>query len=301
MYITVNAELQPDPAAFWLCQLPGMTSTLLLQLLAAVGSATAIMQLSSRALREQGVPPGLVAKIVAGTREVPQVAAGLKGLQRLGIVPLPLAAATYPQRLRDLPQPPMVVYVLGAWPVQEPLALVVKPEVFTAEGETAWAELARTALPQVGLAAFEPELASGAPAPRLLGLPFGLMLARQRMAPAVWQQVVHGATTLLSTAPPTAQLHSTVATAALACLHTTMVGLSRAVVVGAPYGAQAAAALAAARTLSLPAFIWGVPAGEAPPPNVRRLRPGKAGARALAAALGITKTGELTVQQERLF
>ncbi|MDP9313966.1 MAG: hypothetical protein M3R24_24330 [Chloroflexota bacterium] len=301
VYITVNAELQPDPVAFWLCQLPGMTATLLLQLLATVGSATAIMQLSSRALREQGVPPALVAKIVAGAREVPQVAAGLKGLQRLGIIPLPLAAPTYPQRLRDLQHPPMVVYVLGAWPVLEQLAVVVKPDAFTAESGAAWAELSRSALSQLALAAFEPEIAPDAPAPRLLGVPFGLLLARQRLAPNVWQQVVQGATTLLSTAPPTAQLHSALAAAAIPCLPATVVGLSRAVVVGTPHGAHAEPTLAAARSLGVPAFIWGLAPGAALPPNVRRLRPGKAGARALAAALGITKTGAITVQQERLF
>ena len=301
VYTTVNVDLQPDPIAFWLCQLPGMNSSLLIQLLAALGSAPAIMQTSSRVLREHGVPPVLIAKIVAGSREVPQVAAGLKGLQRLGIVPLPLASPTYPQRLLDLQQPPMVVYVLGSWPVLEPLALAVGPDEAEGELQGAWSEFVRSALPQLGFAGLEAALAADDTAPRLLGVPFGLMLARQRLPPIVWRQVERGATTLLATAPPTAQPQSVAATAAMPSLRAALVGLSGALVIAAPMAELADALLAMARTLGVPAFLFGQPPRVPLPPGVRRLRPGKAGARSLGTALGIKVAGTQTVQQERLF
>lgn len=303
----VNDERAPDPAALWLCQLPGMTVPLLQQLLAAAESPAAIMRLSSRVLRELGVAPALVANIVAGPRQVPQVAAGLKGLQRLGIVPLPWAAPSYPERLRELPQPPLVVYVQGCWPPPPALVLVIGAGELSPKLGAAWLSLVDALRPQVSLAAVQTD----APVPtvlaerdvQLLGVPFGLMLSRQRLPKPLWQLVAARQTTLVSISPPNAQPDP----AGAQRLPEVLLALTAALVLVQPAEDAAPDLLCAtARALGLPGFIFGaagrVPTNAAPlPPGLRRLRPAGAGLRTLRLALGLRSSGADLVQQERLF
>lgn len=303
----MNDERAPDPAALWLCQLPGMTVALLRQLLAAAESPAAIMRLSSRKLRELGVAPTLVANIVAGPRQVPQVAAGLKGLQRLGILPLPWAAPSYPERLRELAQPPLVVYVQGCWPPPPPLVLALGSGELPPKLSAAWLELVAAIQPQVGLATVQPAADTpdvlGAQPARLLGVPFGLMLSRQRLPKPLWQAVTAQQTTLVSISTPNAQPD----VAATERLSEVLLALTTALVLLAPPETPAPAQLcAAAQTLGVPAFVLSmagrVPATSAPlPPGARRLRPGKPGQRALSNAIGLRSAGAEMVQQERLF
>lgn len=301
----VNDQLAPDPAALWLCQLPGMTIALVQQLLAAADSPAAIMQLSSRRLRELGVAPALVSNIVAGPRQVPQVAAGLKGLQRLGIVPLPWAASSYPERLRELPQPPLVVYVQGCWPPPAPLVLALGADELPPRLGAGWLELAAALDPQIGLISAQAELLPallGERPLRLLGLPFGLMLSRQRLPKPLWQAVAAGTTTLLSIAAPNAQPDL----AAAERLPEVLLALTTALVLIQPPEQPLPEQLChTAQRLGVAAFAL-VPPGRvvdaAPlPPGVRRLRTGKTGLSTLRRALGLRSAGATTVQQERLF
>ena len=303
----MNDELAPDPAALWLCQLPGMTAPLLQQLLAAAESPAAIMRLSSRVLRELGVAPTLVANIVAGPRQVPQVAAGLKGLRRLGILPLPWAAPSYPERLRDLSRPPLVVYAQGCWPPPSPLALVVSAGELSPKLGAAWLELIGGLQPQVGLAMVQDDPGAaatlGARRARLLGLPFGLMLSRQRLPKPIWQAVADHQTTLLSISPPNAQPDP----AMIERLPEALLALVSALVLVQPAELAAPPQLSAAlQQLGLPGFIFGL-AGRAPvdaaplAAGMRRLRAGKTGLRTLHTALGLRSAGADLVQQERLF
>ncbi|HEX6290671.1 MAG TPA: hypothetical protein VFZ66_15890 [Herpetosiphonaceae bacterium] len=292
----MNAEHVPDPTALWLCQLPGMTAALLRELLAAFGSADAVLRASSSALRRLGVAPALVAQLVAGPRQIPHVAAGLKGLQRLGIVPLPFAAPSYPERLQRLSEPPLVVYVQGPWPLAQPLALIVQPDEIDPRVATGWEQISATLRVHAGFAA----LATAAAAqtrPALLGVHHGLMLARQRLPQDLWKQVTARSCTLLSICPPTAQPDPALAHATYRAL----AALSDALVALLPLPAEADDLLTTARAVGLPMFGLGATTRTPLPPAMRRLRPGKSGVRALSIALGVHPDGTSTIQQERLF
>ena len=295
----MNAEAAPDPAALWLCQLPGMTVPLLQQLLGTFGSAAEILAASSGALRAAGVAPALVAKFVRGAREVSQVAGGLKGLQRLGITPLPLASSTYPERLRELRQPPLVVYVQGAWPLKQRHVALLGSDVLAVEVAEAWRKLVGEVHAHVAFAAVQGASAADGVPLGLLGVPFGLMLARQRLPQSIMRQVAEGSTTLVSTVPPNAQAAGVAATGAEATITDVLLALSDALVLLPPVGPSIAPMLTS-QTFGIPTFVFGTARGETLPPRVRRLLPGKAGARSLRAALGLNITGTQTVQQERL-
>ncbi len=255
------------------------------------------MRASSGPLRRLGVAPALVAQIVAGPRQVAQVAAGLKGLQRLGIVPLPLASTAYPDRLQALNEPPLVVYVHGQWPIPQPLALIIQAGDLEPRVAQTWTELASALQAHIGLAT----LAAGSEVqlalPRLLGLPYGLMLARQRLPQAVWKQVTAGTCTLISTSPPTAQ-PDPMATQATS---RTLVALADALVALLPLPAETDDLVATARSVGVPMFAISATPRTPMPPHMRRLRAGKKSVQTLAATLGVHLDGAATVQQERLF
>src|SRR3712207_5203801 len=101
----------PDPEAVLLCQIPGMDAELLQRLLQRWDDPGAILRAPSARLREAGVPAALVARIVAAPRQRGAVEAGLKSLARMGIVTIPLPAASFPSTLRSLPQPPLLLYI----------------------------------------------------------------------------------------------------------------------------------------------------------------------------------------------
>lgn len=293
----VSAGCSPDPVALWLCQLPGMSVALLTQLLAVFGSADAVLRASSGALRTAGVTPVLVAQIVAGPRQIAHVTAGLKGLQRLGIVPLPFAAPTYPARLKALAEPPLVVYVKGQWPLSQPFALVVPPSEAEPRVVAQWTELASVLQPHIGFGALLQGTELDLVKPSVLGVSHGLMLARQRLPQALWQQVTAGHCTLIATSAPTAQPDP----AASRMTYRALVALADVLVTLLPQSDDLDDVIATAHTVSVPMF--GVaPTTRAPlPPQMRRLRPGKPGLRALSTALGVHLDGAATIQQERLF
>lgn len=293
----LNANLSPDPAALWLCQLPGMTSKLALQLVAESGSPEAVLRMSASKLREHGVAPGLIAKIVAGPRQIPQVAAGLKGWQRLGIVPVPLVSAAYPQRLHALPEPPLVLYLQGQWPIQPPLCLAVAGESHAPRIAEIWPPIVAALAPHVRFAMIEPDVILPTAIPRLIGLPYGLALARQRVPVEAWKAVADGQTTLLSISAPTMQPDShtrAIVQAALAALADALIALM-------PVAPNLAPLIETAQRVGAAAFAFGAAPHEAVPASLRRLRPGASGVRTLLKALGVQQAGAETVQQERLF
>jgi hypothetical protein len=291
----------PDPAELWLCQLPGITAMLVQRLLGAFGSASAIIRAPSTTLRGHGVPPALVARIVAGQREVPQVAAGLKGWQRLGILPLPLAAPTYPERFRDLYMPPLVVYVQGPWPIEQSLVLVAPPGELDDKLGPLWATFVREAQTHIGFASLAPELADDVAPPQILGVPYSLMLARQRLPQAVMQHVSNGRMTLLSTTPPTMRQGAEIDPAIARELHRVLIALCDAVVLVAPLVSPMQEIADMARNGGKATFAFGAASRQNLPDGIRRLRPGKAAVRTLLTLLGIRDTFGKTVQQERLF
>src|SRR3712207_2685922 len=92
----------PDPEAVLLCQIPGMDAALLRRLFERWTDAGSILRAPSSELRAVGVPPALVARLVAAPRQRGPTEAALRSLERMGIVPVPLLAPDYPQRLCDL-------------------------------------------------------------------------------------------------------------------------------------------------------------------------------------------------------
>jgi hypothetical protein len=293
----VSAASSPDPTALWLCQLPGMNAKLLKLLLASFESAEAVMRASSGSLRALGVTPRLVAQIVGGPRQVAHVAAGLKGLQRLGIVPLPFGTPGYPERLQSLPEPPLVVYVQGLWPLDQPLALLLPPTEPEPKVIEQWTAIRDVLGAHVGFTLS----ANGAPlelaTPTLLGVPHGLMLARQRLPAALWKLVTAKRCTLISVSAPTVQPDPTSTPAIVR----TLAALSDVVVALLPIPTEQDDLLATARSVSVPVFAL-APTSRAPiPASMRRLRTGKSGLRTLSTALGVHLDGTAAVQQERLF
>lgn len=292
----VNNAIAIDPAALWLCQLPGMTPSLARRVLAVAGSSDAILRMPSRLLRESGVPASLVVRIVAGAREVPRVEAGLRGWQRLGITPLPLLSPGYPQPLHALADPPLVVYVQGRWPLAAPLCCVVGGAALNDRVAAAWRDLVAAAHPSIGFALTQPALTFDVP-PRLLGLPFGLMLARSRLSSELWQGVGSGNTTLIAIAPPTAQPDPHM----IAALDRTLIALSAALVMLPSLPDPIDDLIASARAANVPVWACGLPPKSDLPAGARKLGAGKAGARTLLRRLGVGSAGGETVQQERLF
>ena len=293
----VSAGSSPDPTALWLCQLPGMNAKLLALLLASFESADAVMRASSGSLRALGVAPRLVAQIVAGPRQVAHVAAGLKGLQRLGIVPLPFGTPGYPERLQSLLEPPLVVYVQGRWPLDQPLTLLLPPTEPEPKVIEQWTAIRATLDAHVGFGL----LANGAPpelaTPTLLGVPHGLMLARQRLPAELWKLVTAKRCTLISGSAPTSQPDPATPSAIARAL----AALSDVIVALLPAAPEHDDLLATARSASVPVFALAPTTRSPIPANTRRLRAGKSGIRALSTALGVHLDGAAAVQQERLF
>lgn len=280
--------LSSAAVALWLCQLPEMTPTLALRLVDACGTPAEVLRAPTSRLRALGVPPPLVARLVGGARAVAHMAAGAQALQRLGIVPLPLLAPQYPERLRALPQPPLVVYLQGAWP-SPPLCCVIAPPMPEPAVLAAWRALEPELRRVVGLAV--PHEALPLTAPCLLGLPDGLLQARQSLPAALRHAPAGEQPTLLSLTAPT----SAAETGAADALHAALIALCDALVLLAPADHQL---IATAHALNRGVFVV-APPGARLPRGVRRLWRAS-DLRHLWRALGLQLQGAAAVQQERL-
>jgi hypothetical protein len=289
----VDIQSSSEPAMLWLCQLPGITSATVQKLLAAFGSAEAIMRQPASQLRTYGIPSPLVARIIAGPREVTRVAAGLKGLQRLGIKPIPMLTPEYPQCLLQLPDPPLVLYIQGAWPPPKPLVLVVGPPRLDEHTAIAWNTITANLQRLAYIATLEHEGAPNLPPPRLLGTPFGLLLARQRLSQLILASVANGTTTLISTNSPTAPPDPMYRS----CHIDLLTALADAIIMVTP---EVQDWDATARRIGIPIFAFATTPRTALPPRVRRLSPGATGMRKLWQTLGVHEHEGSIIHQERL-
>lgn len=282
-----------DPDAVLLCQLPGMRASALLRLTERWSSPAAILRAQSSELRAAGLPPALVARIVAAPRQRSATEAGLKSLERMGITSIPLLASEYPRRLRDLPEPPLLLYAQGAWPPPAPIVALHSPGPLTDE-PAADAGTLLLALGNLGVstAAGSDHLELLSPNRSLAVLPFGLLLARSRVPDPLRGAATAGAATLLSITPVNAAATPSAEELARDVLIALADGL---LVVG---DALPAHALSRAEL-----HCWTL-GGDTPGPSPRsakRLRPGEAGAQLIARALGLRGSGDTTVQQEHLW
>ncbi len=282
----------PDPDTLVLCQIPGLEAPLLRHLLARWETPEAILRAPATALRAAGLPPALVARIVAAPRHRAATAAGLQSLTRLGIVPLPLLAPAYPARLRDSPAPPVLLYVQGRWPPVAPLIALSTDDTLDAAGRAeAAALLAALQAHQITVMATAGDL-SLLPHGGCIGvLPAGVLQARTQVPEALRTSTAAGAATLLSVAPITAPATAELEAAAAQVLQ----GLADGLVV-----AGRGAGLAAVRS---DLHRWHLrPVGTARAGRqLQQLPGGAAGAERIVQALGIRAVGTAQVQQERLW
>lgn len=282
----------PDPHQLLLCQIPGLPAHQLRQLVDTWGEAAAVSRAPVGALREAGLPPATVARIAAVSRQLPTALAGIKGLTRLNIMPVPCLSPAYPARLWDLALPPLLLYVQGAWPPAHPMvAVFAAPEAPPAAASALREWLALLGPLGVRIAASRETLELVPPEGTLAVAPFGLMLARQRVSAGFYKVVQSGGATIVSAAavnaPPDDQSEGQARTLLLAFADAQLL-LDETPASASP---------------DLPAFLLEL----APPTSAvrskhgRRLRANKQGARQLARALGMHATSDGIIQQERLF
>lgn len=269
-----------------------MHGKLLLRLIERWETPAAVLRAPSAALRELGLPPGLVAAIVAAPRQRAATTAALKSLERMRILPVSLLDPSYPHHLRGTPAPPLMLYVQGAWPPTTPMvALVLRTELDAEQRQPAaelLATLARLGVTvMAGYGGIELLPAAGSAAV----LPFGLLLARNRVPETLRAAAAADQATLISVAPVNAPPTPAVEATTEQVLVASADGL---IVAGdtLPAGVDARPEL----------HLWALPSGNAAadPRATRRARGGEAGARAIAHGLGIRPVGGITVQQERL-
>lgn len=286
---TVHPMLDSD--AVLLCQIPGMRAELLRRLLDRWGSATAILRAPSAELRSAGTSPALVARIVAAPRQQAATEASLRSLERMGITTLPFPAPDYPQMLRGNPDPPLVLYSQGRWPLPEPIVVFVAGEELHGEFRERVTALLQT-LAECGIVvATISDLALLPTVNALAVLPFGLLLARSRVPEVLLMQAASGAATILSVtpvnAPPTPVWEEAARQALLA--------LAAGVIIAGTLPEPLALRPAACRW-----FLRSeIPAGTKRSPSI--IDGGENGAKTIARALGIRSLGLTTVQQGRLW
>ena len=273
-----------------LCQLPGMRASALLRLMERWSSPAAILRAPSAELRAAGLPPALVARIVAAPRQRPATEAGLKSLERMGITAIPLPASAYPRRLRELAEPPLLLYAQGAWPPLTPMVALYGASA-PDEAQAAETGALLQALARLGVAvAASFDQVDLLPASRgLVALPFGLLLARSRVPEPLRSAAAAGTVTLLSVAPVNAAPTPAVEELARAVPVALADGLL--VVDGDPPPTLPRAEL----------HCWTLAGATPNLKSVKRVRPGEAGAQRIARTLGLRGSGDRTVQQEQLW
>ncbi len=278
----------PAAEAVVLCQIPGMRAALLRPLIERWGTPEAVVRAPSSELRSLGLPPAIVARVVAAPRQRAAAAAGLQSLERMGIQTISLLDDGYPRRLHDLPEPPLLLYAQGTWPVPSPCVAVLQPAL-PAESDEELAALVR-AIHHLGAAVAAEHLSLALlPLSRGVGVvPFGLLLARSRVPDPLREAVAAGQATLLSVASVNAAPTVTAEELARHVLLTLADGIVL------TKGAEIALP-----TLRPDIHLWTLAGSSSG--SIKRLRPGEAGARTIARAIGIRPAGDTQVTQERLW
>jgi hypothetical protein len=265
-----------------------MRAALLRPLIERWGTPEAVVRAPSSELRSLGLPPAIVARVVAAPRQRAAAAAGLQSLERMGIQTISLLDDGYPRRLHDLPEPPLLLYAQGTWPVPSPSTAVLQIESPSTLDE----ELAALvhALHQLGAAiAAEHTSLALLPLSRSLGVvPYGLLLARSRVPDPLREAVAAGQATLLSVASVNAAPTGMAEDLARRVLLTLADGV----------------VMTKGTEIALPTprpdiHLWTLAGSSSG--SIKRLRPGEAGARTIARAIGIRLAGDTKVTQERLW
>ncbi|GAC1539206.1 MAG: hypothetical protein NVS2B7_10800 [Herpetosiphon sp.] len=277
----------PDPHALALCQITGLAAGELLALVATFGSAAGVLAASSTDLKTAGLSPPVAARVLAAARQVATVAPALRGLARLAITPIPIVSELFPARLLKTASPPSIIYVLGRWPPPDPLIAVVGganlPDPRRAELRSWLADLPAAGIYPAATTALD----LLPPAGVCIVVPFGLILAHQRLPPDLHAAARAGHSTVLSAVPVNAPPDA----ASAATTEALLLALAAARLAVDP---DAAASVAALPTVELAAQ-------PEPPGRHKRITLDPRGAAALAHLVGVHLVGADTVQQQRLW
>lgn len=284
-----NGLAAPDPEAITLCQIPGMDAMLLRRLVERWETPEGVVRAPASELRGLGVPPTVVARIVAAPRQRTATEAGLRSLQRMGISTLTVLDRAYPERLHRLPQPPLVLYIQGAWPPGTPGVALLSSAVLPETQQNSARSLLAALVEQGVVVIAGGEAVDLLPPTRsLAALPFGLLLARGRVPDALREAAAAGSSTLVSVAPVNAQSSPVFAAHA------------RALLLALPDGVIRAGDPLPELSFDRPELHkWVLPGVETQP--ARTVRKPETGAAEIVHALGLRPVGAGTAQQERLW
>jgi predicted Rossmann fold nucleotide-binding protein DprA/Smf involved in DNA uptake len=286
------APMDVDPEAVLLCQIPGLGAATLRRLLARWETAAAILRAPSAELRAAGVPPATVARIVAAPRQQAATEAGIRSLERMGITSVPFLAPTYPQRLRDLDAPPLLLYVQGRWPTPAPSIALFGTAADETEAHMLKQILRELAGLHIGVLVGADGIESAPATHSVCVLGYGLLLARSRVPDAMHAAIKAGDATLVSVVPINAQSTPTSEATAVAVRAAWSDGVL-----------LAAAVPPTSLDLRSATHCWSLPSQPpAEPSRFTTLKPDLiAATRQIARALGVQRTATATVKQERLW
>ena len=280
-----------DPEAVLLCQIPGLNAALMRRLLTRWTTAAAILRAPSSELRALGVPPALISRIVAAPRQLAATVAGLKSLERMGINSVTYLSPSYPQRLSEIGDPPLLLHIQGRWPPPEPSVALIAPEQPDEQTDTLKPFLGKILDLGIGLLVAADDLTL-IPAPgSVCVLGYGSLLARSRISETMRATVQNEQATLISVVPINGQSTPTSEALALTVRATLCDGVL-----------LATDTLPATLELRPATFCWSLALQpSAVPTNTTVIKPDDSGLRQITRALGVHRTSTATVQQERLW
>jgi len=209
----------------------------------------------------------------------------------MGIRALTLLADDYPRSLLELSHPPLMLYVQGRWPFNQPAVTFDPGEKLDADRSNALvALLAALSIMSIGILSSADHLELLPATGSVAVLPFGLLLTRQRVPDLLREAALAGNSTLLSLAPVNAQATPKWEDAARQLL----VKLADGIIL-----ADAAEVASPHPTI----HQWHLRSGSVGRRStLQRSIPGdEAGAQLIARSLGIRMSGTRIVQQERLW
>lgn len=122
-----NSEPQQDDLAdvLRLALVPGVGPRTRKTLLERFGSSTAVLRASASQLQEvHGVGPKLTSKIVAARDEI-RAEDEIELCRRSGVAIVSDSDPRYPKLLREMPDPPAVLFVRGCWEPRDAMAVAI--------------------------------------------------------------------------------------------------------------------------------------------------------------------------------
>jgi len=123
-YVTSSMD---DREQFILLNLiPDIGSLRMKQLLDAFGSAEALVAASEAQLRQvEGIAPSLAQRLAEGCRAPRRLDEELHLARQAGCVVLTQVDVSYPAPLRDIPDPPLALYLKGTWTQADRVAVAI--------------------------------------------------------------------------------------------------------------------------------------------------------------------------------